>query len=221
MKYIYGYTDKLLTIYSDYKVIIPTNNIAQRIENNITTSRLNILRDYYFEKGSIKDCDEYLLELKEEFNNDFNLMNKELKIQVFLNGLYDKVKNDALYNINMNEYYDKKVDNFYYSYGYIKNEDIEWDKELITLTDENIHRENYKEKVRNEYLSNTFANRIEKELNKKRTGFRTKTIIRNELIKHLEEFNEKSGILFDLFTSEYPVEDLSLYNIYNEDNIPL
>ena len=221
MKYIYGYTDKLLTIYSDYKVIIPTNGISQKIENNITTSRLNILKNYYFEKGLITDCDEYLLELKEEFNNDFNLINKELKIQVFLSGLYDKVKLDALYNINMCEYYDKKIENYYYSYGYIRNEDIEWDKELLTLAEENLHRNNYKEKVRNEYLSNTFANRIEKELNKKKIGrLKSKTIIRNELIKHLNEFNEKSSVLFDLFTDEYPVEDLSICNIFYDDNIP-
>lgn len=219
MKYIYSYSDKILTIYSDYKTNIATNLLSDKIENAIFVNRIEVLKKYLIKKGEMCDCDDYIEILQNEYNNDLELINKELKIQIFLRGLSDEVKLKTLKSLKELNI-DDKVDNYYYSYGYIRNDDLIWDKELISLTQEQLCLENYKNKVKNDYIASVFAKNITKKLNK--NSFKNTIIIRNELLKNLDNFKEKSDELFELFTNTNPKINISIHDLFNneDENVP-
>lgn len=218
MKYIYSYSDKLLTTYFNYKINIPTINDAKIIEETMLISRIEVMKKYLVDKNEISEFDDYIKMLKDEHGNDINKINKELKIQVFLRGLSEEVRNMTIENLKQEMLYEK-VDNYFYSYSYIRSEDINWNDEIITKAQEQLHLENYKSKVKNDYLSSTFAKKITKDI-KNKNSFKTETIIRKELIKHLEEFKEKSDVLFDVFTSETSNITINIFDIFKDENIP-
>jgi hypothetical protein len=228
MKYIYAYTDKLMTIYEKehYSVYIPMNSVINKMEQTIMVSRIKILEDYYLELGQLEDCREYIDILKDKFGDDIDSINKELKIQVFLKGLFEEVKKESLHSFK--EYgIEDRIDNYFYSYGYIRNEDIEWDKEILDLTKENIHLENYKSKVKNDYIASTFASNYTKKYKDNKNKIHAESILRKELILHMTEFKEKSDILFELFTGKNPYLKLNIVDIFkvvkdekSDDSLP-
>lgn len=205
LNYIYSYTDRLLTVFDNVKgQYIPDDNTTYEIENIILVEKTLILKDYFKKCNNEQYFNDMILALREECDDDFEKMSRKLTSQLFFRGLLNHLKDNVLESISNNEDIEA-VKNYYYSYGYIKNEDIEWDKELLDIAKENLHINNYKEIVKNSFLSKTFVNDFKSNLyvNEKNKYKRNK-YLEDNLLSHLNTFSEKSDLLFDIFTSDSP-----------------
>ena len=205
LKYIYSYTDRLLTVFDRSRgEYIPDDEITCKIENMMMVEKATILQEYFKEIDKLDYFNDMLVALREECEDDFDKMSRKLTSQLFFRGLLNELKDRVLNSIAEDED-TVGINNYYYSYGYIKNEDMEWEKEILDVAKENLHINNYKEIVKSSFLSKSFVNDFKSKLYvKEKNKYKRDKFLEDNLMNHLLRFGEKSDILFDLFTSDKP-----------------
>lgn len=221
LNYISCYTNKLLTVYnSEYKkAFVPSEVDTIKMENTIYKSKRKALMDYFTINKSFEEYTTYMNELEELCDYKQDEIEKELNIQVFLRGLNKRVKDYALVDFKVDAL-SEDVENYFYSYAYIRNEDIEWDKEIIELAKENVHLENYKQKVKESFIEDSFIEKFfDDEYKEKESSLIKKTKFRKGLQQHKKDCKEKVELLFDIFTSVKPklhIDRVVMFNLHKK-----
>lgn len=217
LKYIYDYDNKLLSIYNS-----DTNNhevVVEELEEFtkfIYEGKLKALADY-FVRNPKKDMSEYV-ELVNYLSEGLDITKHEdileisckLNQELYLRGLGEKGRKESLNIINKKGY--SNVKTFYYAYSYIRNEDIEWENEILEEAKKQIHIGNFKKAVKNDYILDTFLERWftseEKKIDTNVSSDTKKRIFKDELKKHKKNLTEKYDLLFDVLVSDNTDIDL-------------
>lgn len=221
LNYISCYTNKLLTIYNNEhkQAFVPCEIDTKKMEATIYKSKRKALMKYFRINKTLDEYTTYMKELEElcEYNQDE--IEKELNIQMFLRGLNKKVKDYALEDFKIDAL-SEDVENYFYSYAYIRNEDIEWDKEIIELAKENVHLENYKQKVKESFIQDSFIEKFfDEEYREKESSLIKKTRFRKGLQQHKKDCKEKVELLFDVFTSattKIHIDRVAMFNLHKK-----
>lgn len=218
LEYIYDYSDKLLCIWNK-----ETNNCEvviidyDEITRCIYEGKLQALADYFI-RNPQKTMDDYI-ELISVLKDDMDMsqienvekINSKLNVELYLRGLGEKSREIAIKTMHENGF--EYIKTFYYAYSYIKNEDIEWNMEVLDIAKKQIHIDNFKKAVKEEYILNTFLDKIidveEEKIKNFKSSDAKKRKIRDELKKHKKELYKKLEVLFDIFVSDDTLIDLS------------
>jgi len=195
-------------------------NETNKILACISLAKRETLLKKYIEIGKENEYYEMLKILEEEYPEPDEL-ETQLNIQIFLKGLTRKMKKEVFKYFQLQAITDVK--NFYYAYGYIRNDDIEWDKEILDLAKENTHLSNYKIEVKNTFMLDSFLEKWFSQI----TGMSTKEKNNNkikfksEFSKHKKAYKQKLDILFDLLTSpkcKIALDQLEMIKLTREIN---
>lgn len=221
--YISDYTNKLLMIYnkeSKYTSVV-TNQYLDTMNDCILSAKKKVLLDYYVKNKSIEDYYDLIDTIEKEFPDNIE---GYLSMKIFIFGLYkgmklialDKFKEEAI----------RGIDNFFYAYGYIKNDDIEWDKEILDIAKEKVHLQNYKNEVKDSFLMESFLEKWFKEEFNYTSKDSKKLMFMTNFKKYKQTYRDKVELLFDIFTSkdiEYKIDECILLNtkeIKDDDVLP-
>ena len=214
LEYIYDYTDKLLCIWnneSNKKEVVIDN--YEEITKCIYEGKVKALANYYA-RNPKKTMDDYfeIMEILKDGKDmslieDIEKVSSKLNIELYLRGLGNEARKISLDMFKNNEKL-SYIGSFYYAHAYIKNHDIEWDKEILEVAKEKIHIRNFKRAVKEEYMLNTFLDKWFKTENERidncRSSEAKKTLFREELAEHKKIMSEKIDLLFDIFIPENP-----------------
>ena len=202
LEYIYSYSNKILMVYykDTYKVDMPTEDECKILNKCIYEGKIKALSNFF--SRSKQPMESYInlkTKIKEDCNNSIDKMNKKLNVELFLRGLSKEAHDISIKEIRHISQFEN-INNFFYVYGYIKNEDIEWDKELLDIAKENIHLNNYKEQVKNMFILDTFLDKwFESEhINDKNIN---KYEFKTQYETHKRSVKDIINILFDILTS--------------------
>ncbi len=224
LNYIFDYNNKTLMIYNKY-----THSIEMPIgyqgalERCIYEGKLKALSNYYF-KTEGKSMEEYLKlinYIKDKYNNDVLSINKKLNIELFNRGLIKEAHDIALSEIN-NSPILSHIKNFFYVYSYIKNEDIEWNKEIIDIARENIHLDNYKNKVKQNFMLETFLDEWFDTDHDNKSKDVNKSEFMDLYENHKKEFKKQLDLLFTILTSKnnkYKISTSDLFKDKKDDRV--
>lgn len=210
LDYIYCYNNKILCVYDklSHTNTVATNKQYEILIQHIYNGSLEGIWDYFKNKGrTMEEYEEFIKEIKNEcieFKgvHFYEKMVSKLNVELFLRGITKQAKQNSLRLINI-DYPD--ISSYNWSYGYIKNLDIEWEDAKLDEIQNQLHIDNFKKAVKEEYILNTFINRwfgkCEKEYEDKNVNIKKREFkkIFNEIKK---ESVEKFKILSDVFIDE-------------------
>lgn len=228
LEYIYSYTNKLLCIYNktENKTEVVNDNDYGLMIRCIYEGKLKALADYYA-RNPKKNMEEYI-ELVNVLSEGFDIsyicdlekLNNKLSVEIYLRGLGEKARLSAIECIKQKGF--SYVDSFYYAYAYVRNDDKEWDEEILDIAKREIHIDNFKREVKTEYILNSVID------NWFDTGYKSiekiyhldskKAKARIELKKIRKEKEKIYDILFDIFINSNPNINLKeLLKEYNKE----
>ena len=205
--YIYSYTNKLLMVFYNNKdfedrLCIPTSDEEKIINKCIFEGKLKALSNYYCRVGkSMTSYVELVKLIEEDCKKDIDEMNKRLNVELFLRGLGKEAHNLSLTEIKRLNMFNN-LSNFFYAYGYIRNEDLEWEKEIIDIAKENIHLDNYKETVKEAFVLDKFLEKWFDNTHNTKTKDGEKYKFRREFNKFKKSATKEVEFLFDILTSK-------------------
>lgn len=215
LEYIYDYSDKLLCIWNSE---INKNEVViddyEEIVKCIYEGKLQALADYFVRnpKKTMDDYIELVNVLKdgldmEEFES-IEKVNRRLNIELYLRGLGELSRNLGIKIMHQRGF--TYIKTFYYAYSYMRNDDIEW--EILDMAKKEIHIQNFKRAVKDEYLLNTFLDKLfapeEQKIDNLKSSDAKKRKIKDELRKHKQQTAKKLDVLFDIFVTDNPKIDL-------------
>lgn len=217
LDYIYDYSDKLLCIWNKEinkcEVVI---EYYEEITRCIYEGKLQALADYFLRNPNktMEDYIELISVLKEDLDmsqiENIEKLNSKLNVELYLRGLGEKSRQLALKIIHEKGF--NYIKTFYYAYSYIKNEDVEWDMEILDIAKREIHIDNFKKAVKEEYILNTFLDKVfekeEENIKSLKSSDAKKRKFKDELRRHKKELHKKLEILFDIFVSNDTTVDL-------------
>lgn len=232
LNYICCYDNKILCIYNklNYTNTVATNKEYGILIQHIYNGSLEILWDYFKAKGKTMGYyDEFIEEIKNECVDlkgvrFYEKMVSKLNVELFLRGITKQAKQNSLRLINK-DYPD--ISSYNWSYGYIKNLDIEWDDARLDEIQNDLHINNFKKAVKEEYILNTFINswfgKCEKEYENKNVDTQ-KRKFKEMFNKIKKESREKFKLLSEIFIdndckivlSNYKINKNPKENIENE-----
>lgn len=225
LDYIFDYDNKTLMVYNKEtnNIEMPFGNTLTSLERYIYEGKLKALSNYYFrtEGKSMEDYLKLINFIKEKCNNDIVEMNKKLNVELFNRGLIKYAHDIALLEIN-NSPTLSYIKNFFYVYSYIKNEDIEWDKEIIDIAKENVHLDNYKNQVRENFMLETFLDTWFDEKHDDKSKDVNKSDFMTLYDEHKKEFKKQIDLLFKILTSKNNKYNISTVDLFSgkRDIIP-
>jgi len=226
LEYIYDYSDKLLCIWNSE---INKNEVVvddyEEIVKCIYEGKLQALADYFVRnpKKTMDDYIELVNVLKdgldmEEFES-IEKVNRKLNIELYLRGLGELSRNLGIKIMHLRGF--TYIKTFYYAYSYMRNDDIEW--EILDMAKKEIHIQNFKRAVKDEYLLNTFLDKLfapeEQKIDNLKSSDAKKRKIKDELRKHKQQTAKKLDILFDIFVTDNPKIDLKNMKSKTETNV--
>lgn len=227
--YIHSYDDKLLCIFNSNtnKREVVLDEDIEMITKCIYEGKLKALAEY-FSRNPKKTMSEYV-ELINCIQDglDPNLHSDRLKIstqlnqELYLRGLGERGRIESLNMLHRNGY--TYIRTFYYAYSYLKDEDIEWNSEILDMAKKQIHIDSFKRAVKNDYILDTFLDKWFNEESKKIDDYKysdaKKRKFKTELKKHKSKMAEKYDILFNILVSDEVNIDLNyLENEYNNQD---
>ena len=215
LEYIFDYSDKLLCIWNSE---INKNEVViddyEEIVKCIYEGKLQALADYFVRnpKKTMDDYIELVGVLKEDLDMEqfesIEKVNRRLNIELYLRGLGEMSRNLGIKIMHERGF--THIKTFYYAYSYMRNDDIEW--EILDMAKKEIHIQNFKKAVKDEYLLNTFLDKMfapeEQKINNLKSSDAKKRKFKDELRKHKQQTAKKLDILFDIFVTDNPKIDL-------------
>lgn len=230
LDYICCYENKLLCIWNSdsnkHEVVLGEEH--REMTKIIYDSKMKALANF-FSRSKTKSMDDYV-ELMNTIKSECDdietdditeVLSSKLNIELYLRGLGTEARNIAINTFKQGRF--KYVDSFYYGYGYIKNSDIEWDKEILEIAKEKMYINNFKEAVKSQYIMETFMDRWfkneDKKIHKLTTTDSRKRKFRTELSEHKKEYQEKLSLLCDIFVVDKPIITIKIENINNNSKL--
>lgn len=226
---IYGYENKLLCIWNKNinqpEVVIDS---YEEITKCIYEGKLQALADYFLRNPN-KTMDDYIelvTLLQEDLDMDkfenIEKLNSKLNVELYLRGLGEKSRQLGLTVLHERGF--TYIKTFYYAYAYMRNDEIEWDDEILDLAKREIHIDNFKRAVKEEYILSTFLDKWfdkeEQKIKDLKSSDYKKRKFKDELKKHKRDLAEKLDKLFDIFISKNPPMDLrNMFNKSVEENV--
>lgn len=203
LEYIYSYSNKLLVTFDSetYKMDIPTNEDYKILNKCICEGKLKSLSNSFVRSNkSMSEYASLVSKIEKDCNNDIDKMNTTLNTEIFIRGLSKESHAMALKEISKKKQF-SNVSNFFYVYGYIKNDAIEWNKEFIDIAKENICLNNYKEKVKSMFTLDSFLEKwfdTEHDRNDKSSNIYS---FKKQFHQHEKDVQDDLNKLFDILTS--------------------
>lgn len=227
LNYIHSYDDKLLCIFNadSKRQEVVLEEDMEGFTKCIYEGKLSALAEY-FSKNPKKTMSEYIDLvncIQEGLNTDLHedrlKVSTKLNQELYLRGLGEKGRTESLNMLHRSGY--TYVKNFYYAYSYLKDEEIEWDSEILDMAKKQIHIEGFKRAVKNDYILDTFLDKWFDEENKKIDDYKypesQKRKFKTELKKHKVAMTEKYNYLFEILVSDNtPIDLASLFKEYNK-----